>query len=238
MAEPQNGLDELFGELRQESRLLKLDTPIGVDTLLPQRVHGYDHVSDGFDYTVDLLSLDQDVELKLLIAHAVTLWVLQTDASYLPLHGYVHTVKKLGSDGQLAAYQLTFASCQPLRPKSSSNATAFSSPPTQKSSLRPLCTFAGKPPSAAASISTADAQPRAPTPSSIHIYMMSSRCATAILAAGGATAMMVRTRHWIIRSAGTPITAGWAGMGRAAPMLAQAGRHLGGATARRERISH
>ena len=37
--------------------------------------------------------------------------MLQTDASYLPVHGYVHTAKKLGSDGQLSAYQIVFSSC-------------------------------------------------------------------------------------------------------------------------------
>lgn len=111
MAELEHGLDKLFGGISQESRLLKLDTPLGSDTLLPQRAHAVDRVSDGFDYRVDLLSLDHDVELKQLIARDVTLWVQQADASYLPVHGYVHTVKKLGSDGQLSAYQIAFASC-------------------------------------------------------------------------------------------------------------------------------
>ena len=111
MADSHSELDTLFGGISQKSRLLKLDTPLGTDTLLPQRVHGFDRLSDGFDYTVDLLSLDHNVELKQLIAQEVTLWVLQADAGYLPVHGYVHTAKKLGSDGQLSAYQLVFSSC-------------------------------------------------------------------------------------------------------------------------------
>lgn len=68
MAELKQGLDKLFRGIGQESRLLKLDTPLGSDTLLPQRVHAVDRVSNGFDYTVDVLSLDHDVELKQLIA--------------------------------------------------------------------------------------------------------------------------------------------------------------------------
>ena len=111
MSDSRQLADRLFGKIGQEKRLLKLDTPLGPDTLLPQRAHGFDRISEGFDYTVDLLSMDADIELKQLIAQEVTLWMLQTDASYLPVHGYVHTAKKLGSDGQLTAYQIGFSSC-------------------------------------------------------------------------------------------------------------------------------
>ena len=111
MGEPKQVVDQLFGTIGQERRLLKLDTPLGSNVLLPQRAHGFDRISEGFDYYVDLLSLNDDIELKQLIAQEVTLWTLQTDASYLPVHGYVHTAKKLGSDGQLTAYQIGFSSC-------------------------------------------------------------------------------------------------------------------------------
>ncbi|CAM3183939.1 type VI secretion system Vgr family protein [Janthinobacterium lividum] len=111
MANPEQGTDNLFAGIGQHARLLKLDTPLGADVLLAQRVHAVDCVSEGYDYVVDLLSLDDAVELKQLIAQEVTLWVLQPDASYSPIHGYVHTARKLGSDGQLSAYQIAFASC-------------------------------------------------------------------------------------------------------------------------------
>lgn len=110
MAGLEHGLDQLPANIDQARRLLKFDTPLGPDVLLPHRVHAFDQLGAGFDYTVDLLSLDQNVELKRLIAQPVTLWVRQSDGAYLPVHGYVHTVKKLGSDGQLAAYQISFSS--------------------------------------------------------------------------------------------------------------------------------
>ncbi|WP_321932318.1 phage late control D family protein, partial [Paraburkholderia guartelaensis] len=50
------------------------------------------------------------IELKTLIAQPVTLWLQQTDQSYLPHHGYVHTARRLGADGGLTSYQLEFAS--------------------------------------------------------------------------------------------------------------------------------
>nr|WP_144154965.1 contractile injection system protein, VgrG/Pvc8 family [Paraburkholderia sp. BCC1885] len=39
-----------------------------------------------------------NVELKTLIAQPVTLWIQQTDKSYLPHNGYVHTARRLGSN--------------------------------------------------------------------------------------------------------------------------------------------
>ena len=46
-----------------------------------------------------MLSLSDTIELKQLIAKPTTLWVQQEDGAYLPVHGYVHTARKLGNDG-------------------------------------------------------------------------------------------------------------------------------------------
>ncbi|HEX8403341.1 MAG TPA: type VI secretion system Vgr family protein, partial [Duganella sp.] len=103
-----------FGSLtqalvEQQNRLVKLTTPLGEDVLLPQRVVASDRLGRGYEYTIDCLSVIQDIELKKLIARPVTLWVQQPDKSYLPVHGYVHTMKRLGSDGQFAICQMIFA---------------------------------------------------------------------------------------------------------------------------------
>jgi type VI secretion system secreted protein VgrG len=95
--------------ISQENRLVKLSTPLGADVLLPQRVIAHEKLGRSYQYTVDCLSLRDDIELKKLIAQPVTLWLRQADSSYLPVHGYVHTIKKLGSDGQFIVCQLSFA---------------------------------------------------------------------------------------------------------------------------------
>ena len=46
----------------------------------------------------------------MLIAQPITLWIQQSDKSYQPHNGYVHTVRRLGSNGGLTTYQLEFAS--------------------------------------------------------------------------------------------------------------------------------
>jgi type VI secretion system secreted protein VgrG len=98
------------GRLSQQDRLLRLDTPLGANVLLPQRLVGRSRVGRHFDFTLDVLSTRSDVDLKQLIAQPVTLWIQQADKSYLPHHGYVHAARRLGSEGALTSYQLSFAS--------------------------------------------------------------------------------------------------------------------------------
>ncbi|USX13979.1 type VI secretion system tip protein VgrG [Oxalobacteraceae bacterium OTU3CAMAD1] len=93
----------------QHDRLVKLTTPLGDDILLLQRVLAHERLSRGYEYTIDCLSANHDIELKKLIAQPVTLWVRQTDRAYLPVHGYVHMAKRLGSDGAFTFYQMSFA---------------------------------------------------------------------------------------------------------------------------------
>lgn len=99
----------LSGGLIQQGRLLKLDTPVGANVLLPQRVVARSRLGRQYDFTVDVISTSAGIELKGLIAQSVTLWVQQSDASYLPHHGYVHTARRLGSDSGLTSYQIVFA---------------------------------------------------------------------------------------------------------------------------------
>lgn len=96
--------------LGQKNRILKLSTLLGDDILLPQSVVARERLSGSYEYTVDLISVRDDVELKNLIAQPVTLWIHQADQNYFPVHGYVHTAKRLGSDGNLTYCQISFAS--------------------------------------------------------------------------------------------------------------------------------
>ncbi|MDN7866200.1 type VI secretion system tip protein VgrG [Burkholderia multivorans] len=96
--------------LRQSERIVKLDTPAGPDVLLPHIVVGTAGLGRNFEYAVDVVSLRESLELKSLIAQPVTLWIQQADKTYRAVHGYVHTARRLGSDGQLTTFQLTFSS--------------------------------------------------------------------------------------------------------------------------------
>ena len=93
----------------QQDRLLKLTVGAGNDILLPQRVIAHERLGRSYEYAIDVISIRSDIDLKRLIAHPVTLWVKQVGRNYLPINGYVHTAKRLGSDGELTFCQITFA---------------------------------------------------------------------------------------------------------------------------------
>ncbi|CAG9230960.1 hypothetical protein BGLA2_510028 [Burkholderia gladioli] len=75
----------------QQDRLLKLDSPLEGTVLLPLRASGSARLGRHFEFTVDVASRDDTLELKALIAQPVTLWIQQSHESYRPHHGYVHT---------------------------------------------------------------------------------------------------------------------------------------------------
>ena len=82
----------------QSDRIVKLDTPAGPNVLLPHIVVGTAHLGGNFEISVDVVSLQDSIELKSLIAQPVTLWIQQSDKTYRPRHGYVHTARRLGAD--------------------------------------------------------------------------------------------------------------------------------------------
>jgi type VI secretion system secreted protein VgrG len=105
----QDIIGAITGGLVQSDRLLKLDTSLGNNVLVPQRVVGHSRIGRNYQFTVDAVSTSATVELKTLIAQPATLWVQQSDRSYLPHHGYVHTARRLGDSG-LTSYQIGYAS--------------------------------------------------------------------------------------------------------------------------------
>ncbi|WP_442809281.1 type VI secretion system Vgr family protein [Trinickia soli] len=103
--------DALFYGNAQHNRLIKLGTPLGDDWLVPLQAKGKSRLGRDYEFVVDVASSQGDrIDLKALIGQPVTLWLQQSDASYLPHHGYVKTFSRLGSDGYLTFYQLRFSS--------------------------------------------------------------------------------------------------------------------------------
>ncbi len=99
----QDIIGALSDEVMQNDRLLRLDTPLGTNVLLPQRALGHAALGRDSVFTVDVVSTRNGIELKSLIAQPVTLWIQQGDRTYLPHHGYVHTARRLGSDSALTS---------------------------------------------------------------------------------------------------------------------------------------
>ncbi|WP_186068351.1 type VI secretion system Vgr family protein [Burkholderia gladioli] len=104
-------IQALQGGLIQQDRLVKTDVPTLPDNaLIPRRAVTYSELGRDFSVTLDMVSTASAIELKSLIAQPMTLWIQQANKSYLPINGYIHTARRLGSEGSQASYQLTFAS--------------------------------------------------------------------------------------------------------------------------------
>ena len=96
--------------IEQTNRALILETPLGAQALLPQRVGGESRIGRAFEQTIDVVSRERAIELKKLMAKPVTLWIRQRDDSYLPYHAFVFATRRLGSEGGFTYYQLSLSS--------------------------------------------------------------------------------------------------------------------------------
>ncbi|AOJ30039.1 type VI secretion system Vgr family protein [Burkholderia metallica] len=96
----------LRGGLLQQDRLLKLDTPLGGNALAVQRAVGRSRIGRDYSFTLDVVSSNDSLELKKLIAQPATLWIQLENNAYRPVSGYLYTARRLGANGGLTTYQL------------------------------------------------------------------------------------------------------------------------------------
>ena len=94
----------------QEGRLVKLHTPEGKDLLLPQRVYGRSCIGRNFEFLIDAIHTSATLRPRSQRGQPVTLWIQQSDGSYMPHNGYVSSVTKLGTDGGAHMVQLAVTS--------------------------------------------------------------------------------------------------------------------------------
>ncbi|QBR00135.1 type VI secretion system Vgr family protein [Paraburkholderia pallida] len=95
----------------QFDRLARLDTPLGEDWLVPLYVKINARLGRNFEVVVDAASVDDTkIKLSALMLQPITLWIRQTNGNYLPIHGYVQRVRRIGSDGGVTYFQLQFSS--------------------------------------------------------------------------------------------------------------------------------
>jgi len=104
-------LDAVYYGGAQRNRLLRLDSILGEDWLFPLYAKGSSHLGRDYEFVVDACSYrGEHIDLNALIGEPITLWIQQTDGSYQPHHGYVHSASRLGADGYLTFYQIRFSS--------------------------------------------------------------------------------------------------------------------------------
>ena len=101
----------LFPRYTQDTRLLRLTTPLGPNQLLVECLHGVEGISENGSVNLSLLSLDGAIPLKSLLGQPVLLELLTNIASlpWRPFHGHVTSIAMVGANGGFARYAMTIA---------------------------------------------------------------------------------------------------------------------------------
>jgi type VI secretion system secreted protein VgrG len=109
------GIAALGGALwapTQDTRLLRLHTPLGPQMLVPERVQvdegiGPDPtVPGGLRIELTALAADAHIDIERLIGQPVLLELMLADGSWRPWHAHVAEFGLMGADGGLARYRL------------------------------------------------------------------------------------------------------------------------------------
>ena len=96
-----------FSRFTQDTRLLRLTTPLG-DGLLAECVRGEEGISKGYAFRIDALCTDAHFPLKSLIGQPALLQLLTATYGQLrSFHGHVTAFEISGANGGFARYTLT-----------------------------------------------------------------------------------------------------------------------------------
>lgn len=109
MVSPTELANLLRGAFTQANRLLRLETPLGRDVLLPEQLEAAEQLdAGGFRIELTALSDDAGIDAAKLLGQPVRLDLLtQLSRSTLrPFHGHVTRFERLGANGGLARYRL------------------------------------------------------------------------------------------------------------------------------------
>jgi len=99
-----------FGGFTQDTRLLRLTTPLGKD-LLAECMRGEEGISRGFRFVIDALCAEAAVSLRSLVGQPALLELLCAETGFLrPFHGYVTSMETRGANGGFARYTLILES--------------------------------------------------------------------------------------------------------------------------------
>lgn len=100
---------ELFPRFTQDTRLLRISTPLGPDQLLAECVRGQESLSRCYSFELSVLATDAHIPLKRLLGQPALLELLTAPPgmNLRPFHGHITRAQLLGANGGFARYSLT-----------------------------------------------------------------------------------------------------------------------------------
>ena len=100
---------QLFPRFTQDTRLLRLTTPLGPDKMLVECMRGDESLSRGYCFELSVLSTDARIPFESLLGQPVLLELLTAAPGMRmrPFHGHVTCAQRLGANGGFARYAIT-----------------------------------------------------------------------------------------------------------------------------------
>ncbi|SDG36778.1 type VI secretion system secreted protein VgrG [Pseudomonas benzenivorans] len=93
--------------LRQQSRLVQVDSPLGGDVLLLQSMEGSEELGRLFHYELDLASEDRAIKFDQLLGKPMGLTLELYDGGKRYFHGIACSCRQLTGSGQFAGYRVS-----------------------------------------------------------------------------------------------------------------------------------
>jgi len=109
MVSPTELANLLRAAFTQADRLLRLETPLGPNALLPEQLDAAEHIdAGGFHLELTALSDNADIDSAKLLGQPVRLDLLtqQSRGTLRPFHGHVTRFEQIGANGGLVRYRL------------------------------------------------------------------------------------------------------------------------------------
>jgi len=89
----------------QDTRFGSVTSPLGPDVLLFSRMKGYEEMGRLFEYEIDLLSEDKQIDVKKILGQAMTLAVELPAGGVRHYHGLVTQFRQHGTQGEFHLYR-------------------------------------------------------------------------------------------------------------------------------------
>lgn len=104
-----NALRVHLSHYTQETRLLRLCTQLGEDTLIIERIEGHEGLSQTWQFSLTVLCTDARLDLASMLGQPALLQILTSHSrtDLRPIHGHITACAYLSADGGFARYRLT-----------------------------------------------------------------------------------------------------------------------------------
>lgn len=100
---------QLFPRFTQDTRLLRISTPLGEDKMLAECLRGQESLSRCYSFELSVLSTDAHIPLKSLLGQPILLELLTAPPgmNLRPFHGHITCAQLIGANGGFARYAIT-----------------------------------------------------------------------------------------------------------------------------------